>query len=123
MQHPKGYAYVEFLEAEAVENALKLENSEVGGRQIKIARKRTNEAGVARGGRGGRGARGRGRGRGGRFPMMPMPMMFDPSMMMCASVSCSFRTLFAMHTFESLMAVDWKACIVLAVRHALPVFV
>ena len=85
-QHPKGYAYVEFLEVEAVQNALKLTNSEIGGRAIKISAKRTNEAGVARG-RGGRaGARGRGRGRG-RF-MMPMPMMFDPSMMMCAAHHC-----------------------------------
>ena len=84
-QHPKGYAYVEFLEPEAVENALKLENSELGGRQIKVSRKRTNDAGFSRG-RGARGGRGRGRGRGGRF-MMPMPMMFDPSMMMCVSLA------------------------------------
>lgn len=82
-QHPKGYAYVEFLEPEAVENALKLEGSEVGSRPIKVARKRTNEAGAVRG-RGGRFGRGRGRGLGRAFGMMPMPMMFDPSMMMCA---------------------------------------
>jgi len=83
-KHPKGYAYVEFLEPEAVDNALKLENSEVGGRNIKVARKRTNEAGFSRG-RGGRGRapRGRGRGRnpwGGMMPMMPMPFGFDPYM-------------------------------------------
>lgn len=89
-QHPKGYAYVEFLEAEAVDNALKLENSELGGRQIKVSRKRTNDAGFSRG-RGGRGGRGRGRGRG-RF-MMPMPMFVDPSMMMCAPVPTSASSL------------------------------
>eukprot|EP00892_Ulva_mutabilis_P007572 jgi/Ulvmu1/5187/UM021_0204.1 len=83
-KHPKGYAYVEFLEPEAVDNALKLENSEVGGRNIKVARKRTNEMGFSRG-RGGRGRvpRGRGRGRnpwGGMMPVMPMPFGFDPYM-------------------------------------------
>jgi len=82
MKHPKGYAYVEFSELEAVEHAEKLAGTVVGGRAITIAPKRTNIAGFN-----GRG-RGRGRGRGGRGgavpffqPMMvPMPMgaYFNP---------------------------------------------
>eukprot|EP00879_Flechtneria_rotunda_P024667 GHRR01026168.1.p1 GENE.GHRR01026168.1~~GHRR01026168.1.p1 ORF type:complete len:187 (+),score=58.65 GHRR01026168.1:313-873(+) len=55
--HPKGFAYIEFLEADAVDNAIMLDNSELRGRQIKVMRKRTNVPGLKRG-------RGRGRGRG-----------------------------------------------------------
>jgi len=33
---PKGYAYVEFLEAEAVQKALALNESELHGRQLKV---------------------------------------------------------------------------------------
>lgn len=33
---PKGYAYVEFLETEAVEQALLLNESELHGRQLKV---------------------------------------------------------------------------------------
>lgn len=33
---PKGYAYVEFLEVEAVEQALLLNESELHGRQLKV---------------------------------------------------------------------------------------
>ncbi len=33
---PKGYAYVEFLEAEAVQEALVLNESELHGRQLKV---------------------------------------------------------------------------------------
>lgn len=55
--NPKGFAYVEFLEADAVDNAIMLDNSELRGRQIKVMRKRTNVPGLKRG-------RGRGRGRG-----------------------------------------------------------
>ena len=33
---PKGYAYVEFLEAEAVQEALLLNESELHGRQLKV---------------------------------------------------------------------------------------
>lgn len=85
-KHPKGYAYVEFLELEAVENALKLDGSEIAGRNIKVNQKRTNEAGVSRGrgrGRTMRGRGGRGRGAWPMMPMMPMPYApFDP--FMCA---------------------------------------
>lgn len=35
--HPKGFAYVEFLEAEAVQEALLLNESELHGRQLKVA--------------------------------------------------------------------------------------
>ena len=52
---PKGFAYVEFVEVEAVQEALKLNESELHGRQIKVAPKRTNVPGMKqpRGGRGG----------------------------------------------------------------------
>lgn len=91
---PKGFAYVEFLEPEAVANALLLNESELHARQIKVTAKRTNVPGMKarrpgfRGGRGGyhdpyggggygyaprrpfrgRGPPGRGRGRGGYRP-------------------------------------------------------
>lgn len=54
---PKGFAYVEFLEAEAVPNAVLLNESELHARAIKVVAKRTNVPGLK--------ARGRGRGRGG----------------------------------------------------------
>lgn len=57
--NPKGYAYVEFLEVDAVANAVLLDNSELRGRNIKVSPKRTNIPGMKAG-------RGRGRGRGGR---------------------------------------------------------
>jgi hypothetical protein len=34
--HAQGFAYVEFLEVDAVDNALLLDNSEVHGRHIKV---------------------------------------------------------------------------------------
>lgn len=34
--HPKGFAYVEFLEVEAVQEALVLNESELHGRQLKV---------------------------------------------------------------------------------------
>ncbi|KAL6501215.1 Polyadenylate-binding protein 2 [Orobanche hederae] len=43
---PKGYAYVEFLETKAVEQALLLNESELHGRQLKISAKRTNVPGM-----------------------------------------------------------------------------
>ncbi|XP_058215328.1 polyadenylate-binding protein 2-like [Rhododendron vialii] len=43
---PKGYAYVEFLEPEAVQEALLLNESELHGRQLKISAKRTNVPGM-----------------------------------------------------------------------------
>jgi polyadenylate-binding protein 2 len=33
---PKGYAYLEFLEADAVANAVLLDNTELRGRNIKV---------------------------------------------------------------------------------------
>jgi len=43
---PKGFAYVEFLEVEAVQEALSLNESELHGRQLKINAKRTNVPGM-----------------------------------------------------------------------------
>ncbi|CAN4125131.1 unnamed protein product [Withania somnifera] len=43
---PKGYAYVEFLEPEAVQEALVLNESELHGRQLKVSAKRTNIPGM-----------------------------------------------------------------------------
>ncbi|KAJ3681787.1 hypothetical protein LUZ60_014360 [Juncus effusus] len=53
MGQPKGFAYVEFVEVEAVQNALLLNESELHGRQLKVSAKRTNVPGmkVHRGGR------------------------------------------------------------------------
>jgi len=61
---PKGFAYVEFLETEAIANALLLNDSELHARRIKVVSKRTNVPGLKarRPGRGGGG------GRGGFFP-------------------------------------------------------
>ena len=71
---PPSLSYVEFLEPDAVANALLLDGSELKGRALRVAPKRTNVPGLkaARGrgrgrGGGGRGPpRGRGRGRGAR---------------------------------------------------------
>eukprot|EP00803_Ostreobium_quekettii_P006449 evm.model.scf_1834EXC.1 EVM.evm.TU.scf_1834EXC.1 scf_1834EXC:647-3114(+) len=65
---PKGYAYVEFLEPDAVQAALALDESDVRGRKIKVNQKRTNVPGMKKRGRGGRfggGGRGGYYGRGG----------------------------------------------------------
>eukprot|EP00271_Cylindrocystis_brebissonii_P016169 TRINITY_DN39427_c0_g1_i1.p1 TRINITY_DN39427_c0_g1~~TRINITY_DN39427_c0_g1_i1.p1 ORF type:complete len:262 (-),score=49.05 TRINITY_DN39427_c0_g1_i1:468-1142(-) len=43
---PKGFAYVEFLETEAVQNGILLNDSELHGRQIKVTAKRTNLPGL-----------------------------------------------------------------------------
>ncbi|GER50849.1 polyadenylate-binding protein [Striga asiatica] len=43
---PKGFAYVEFVEIEAVQNALLLNESELHGRQLKVSAKRTNVPGM-----------------------------------------------------------------------------
>mmetsp|Transcript_5926 Transcript_5926/g.5308 ORF Transcript_5926/g.5308 Transcript_5926/m.5308 type:complete len:205 (+) Transcript_5926:95-709(+) len=56
--HPKGFAYIEFVDKESVENALKLDESVFKDRQLKVLPKRQNmPISVLRG-------RGRGRGRG-----------------------------------------------------------
>eukprot|EP00187_Rhodella_violacea_P008523 CAMPEP_0174889348 /NCGR_PEP_ID=MMETSP0167-20121228/4614_1 /TAXON_ID=38298 /ORGANISM="Rhodella maculata, Strain CCMP736" /LENGTH=146 /DNA_ID=CAMNT_0016126723 /DNA_START=167 /DNA_END=603 /DNA_ORIENTATION=+ len=58
---PKGFAYLEFADEDAVKNAMILNESLFRGRQLKVSEKRTNVPGMgpafARGG-------GRGRGRG-----------------------------------------------------------
>ncbi|XP_061336556.1 polyadenylate-binding protein 2-like isoform X2 [Gastrolobium bilobum] len=43
---PKGFAYVEFLETEAVQEGLLLNESELHGRQLKVMPKRTNVPGM-----------------------------------------------------------------------------
>ncbi|CAA0810998.1 Polyadenylate-binding protein 1 [Striga hermonthica] len=43
---PKGFAYVEFVEVEAVQNALLLNETELHSRQIKVCVKRTNIPGM-----------------------------------------------------------------------------
>ncbi|KAG8373386.1 hypothetical protein BUALT_Bualt11G0019000 [Buddleja alternifolia] len=43
---PKGFAYVEFLEQEAIQEALQLNESELHGRQLKVMAKRTNVPGM-----------------------------------------------------------------------------
>lgn len=68
--HPKGFSYVEFADAEHVNNAVALNESVFKGRPLKVTAKRTNVPAFIRGrGRGGRGRgsyrgsyRGRGRG-------------------------------------------------------------
>ncbi|KAF5733353.1 Polyadenylate-binding protein 2 [Tripterygium wilfordii] len=72
---PKGYAYVEFLEVEAVQEALLLNESELHGRQLKVTAKRTNVPGMKQF-RGRRpnpymGLRARG-------AYMPSPFMYSP---------------------------------------------
>ena len=59
----KGFAYMEFEDKEAVENALKLDDTTFKGRQLKVTPKRQNISAVERGVSTGRG-RGGGRGRG-----------------------------------------------------------
>ncbi|KAE8705233.1 Polyadenylate-binding protein 3 [Hibiscus syriacus] len=43
---PKGFAYVEFVEVDALQNALLLNESELHGRQLKVSAKRTNIPGM-----------------------------------------------------------------------------
>ena len=59
--NPKGFAYIEFAETEAVEAAVVLNDSEFKGRQLKVTPKRTNVHGV-----GGKGGGGKGGGKGGK---------------------------------------------------------
>lgn len=65
---PKGFAYLEFGTDAAAENAVKMDESEFKGRQLKVTHKRVNVAGFNAGGdpSGGRGGRGGRAGRGGR---------------------------------------------------------
>jgi polyadenylate-binding protein 2 len=73
--NPKGFAYIEFMEKDSVDNALKLDESLFKGRQLKVKAKRTNRPGLSTTARGSR-FRGRGRGysRGGYFYPMFLPM-------------------------------------------------
>ncbi|KAL2925196.1 Polyadenylate-binding protein 3 [Bienertia sinuspersici] len=43
---PKGYAYVEFVETDAVQEAIRLNESVLHGRQLKVTAKRTNVPGM-----------------------------------------------------------------------------
>ena len=72
--HPKGFAYIEFVDKDSVEHAIKLNESLFKGRQLKVIAKRTNKPGLA-GGRGSSRGRGRGRGYGRGGFMYPFPMM------------------------------------------------
>lgn len=63
--HPKGFAYIEFGDADSVQTAMAMDESLFRGRQIKVMPKRTNKPGLSSTNRPPRGARGRG-GRGGR---------------------------------------------------------
>lgn len=58
--HPKGFAYIEFADSDAVGAATALDGSMFRGRQLQVTSKRTNQFGYTSGGRG----RFRGRGRG-----------------------------------------------------------
>lgn len=65
-RNPKGFAYIEFAEQEAVEAAVALDQSDFKGRQLKVVAKRTNVHNF--GGRGGKGkgkGGGKGKGKGG----------------------------------------------------------
>ena len=66
--HPLGYAYLEFAEPEAVEKALKLNDSLFKGRQIKVEHKRKNIPGLGR-------KKGGGHQKFPRYPMGPPPML------------------------------------------------
>uniref|UniRef100_A0A7S1TFQ6 RRM domain-containing protein n=1 Tax=Compsopogon caeruleus TaxID=31354 RepID=A0A7S1TFQ6_9RHOD len=62
-QHPKGFAYVEFADSDAMQNACLLNDSFFKERKIKVEPKRHNVPGMSkteRGGMRGRGGRGRG---------------------------------------------------------------
>ncbi|VVB13940.1 unnamed protein product [Arabis nemorensis] len=43
---PKGFAYVEFVKAKAVQEVVELNESELHGRQLKVLPKRTNVPGM-----------------------------------------------------------------------------
>jgi len=49
--HPKGYAYIEFADKDAVSNSVLLNETLFKGRQLKVIAKRTNVPGLNRRGR------------------------------------------------------------------------
>uniref|UniRef100_S4PB04 Pabp2 n=1 Tax=Pararge aegeria TaxID=116150 RepID=S4PB04_9NEOP len=59
--HPKGFAYIEFLDKDSVQTAMAMDESLFRGRQIKVMPKRTNKPGLSSTNRPPRGSRGRGR--------------------------------------------------------------
>ena len=63
---PKGFAYIEFAEADSVSNALLLNETLFKGRQLKVSAKRTNLPGMSRG-----------KSNRGRAPQIP-PVSFNP---------------------------------------------
>ncbi|KAA3458184.1 Polyadenylate-binding protein 2 [Gossypium australe] len=70
---PKGFAYVEFVEIDAVQNALLLNETELHGRQLKVSAKRTNVPGMKQY----RGRRPNSYFRS-RRPFMPGPVFYPP---------------------------------------------
>ncbi|XP_062077093.1 polyadenylate-binding protein 2-like [Humulus lupulus] len=75
---PKGYAYVEFVEVEAVQEAILLNESELHGRQLKVSAKRTNIPGMKQfRGRRPNPAMGGFRSRGPN-PFVPTPFIYNP---------------------------------------------
>jgi len=77
--HPKGFAYIEFLNKDSLNNAMILNESLFRGRQIKVVPKRTNVPGLVTTPRGTRAAY---LGRPGRFyaPRRPRGRRFHPYM-------------------------------------------
>merc|ERR1712187_865691 len=68
---PKGFAYIEFADEQAVQNSLLLNGSLFRGRQLKVIQKRTNVPGFNAKGKGKKGkGKGKAKGRG--------KMMWDP---------------------------------------------
>jgi len=65
--HPKGFAYIEFADKDAINTAMALDDSLFRGRQIKVTTKRTNRPGMSSTNRPPRGGRGGHRPRGGAY--------------------------------------------------------
>lgn len=78
--HPKGFAYIEFADVDAMKNACLLDDSFFKERKLKVTSKRHNVPGMSKTDRGrGRGYRGRGRGLGrGGYGYRPYRGRFSP---------------------------------------------
>mmetsp|Transcript_3222 Transcript_3222/g.3620 ORF Transcript_3222/g.3620 Transcript_3222/m.3620 type:complete len:205 (-) Transcript_3222:17-631(-) len=78
--NPKGFAYLEFVEPDAVQIALNLDGTELNGRALKVTPKRTNIPGMKQKGKGkggkGKGGYGFGYGYMAPYMMMPYPMYY-----------------------------------------------